>query len=55
MTTGMTMANDGNEPNNGTTPGTNNRETYESFMTVTKWAVIVVAIALILMAVLLVH
>ncbi len=55
MTTGMAMANDGNEPTDGTTPGTDNRATYESFMTVTKWAVIVIAIALILMAVLLVH
>ncbi len=55
MTNGMTMVNDGNEPTERTTPGTNNRETYESFMTVTKWAVIVIAIALILMAILLVH
>ncbi len=55
MTTGMTMANDGNEPPNGTTPGTNHRQTYESFMTVTKWAVILIAIALILLAVFLVR
>lgn len=54
MTTDMTMANEGNEPTDGTTPGTNNRETYESFMTVTKWAVILIAIALMLMAILLV-
>lgn len=44
------MANDVQEQN---ASNLDHRETYASFMAVTKWAVIVVAITLILMAILL--
>ncbi len=51
MSTGMTMANDGSEPN----PGTNHRQTYDSFMSITKWAVIAIAMLLIVLAIFLVR
>jgi hypothetical protein len=54
MTDGLAMANDGSEPQKDKdTVGTNSRQTYENFMSVTKWAVIGIAVVLILMAVLL--
>ena len=52
MTTGSTMANDGSEPNAG---GGKHRETYESFMAITKWAVGLIAVLLILLALVLVR
>jgi hypothetical protein len=45
------MANDGNEPDTGKT---DNRQTYEGFMTATKWGVAAVAVVLLLMAIFLV-
>lgn len=43
-----TMANDGGEPTNGRVE---HRGTYDSFMSVTKKAVILVAVVLIIMAI----
>lgn len=43
-----TMANEGHEPNSGRVE---HRETYDGFLSLTKTAIIVVAIALILMAI----
>jgi hypothetical protein len=48
MSMETTMANDGPEPNGG---GTNHRETYDSFMSITKKAIIAIAVVLILMAI----
>jgi len=46
------MANDGSEPNRDVeTAKTDHRQTYDGFMTVTKWGVAFVAVVLILMAV----
>jgi membrane protein required for beta-lactamase induction len=43
-----TMANEGHEPNSGRIE---NRETYEGFLSMTKKAIILVAVVLILMAI----
>ena len=51
MTTGITMSNDGSELANQSTSGENNRATYNSFMAITKWAVILVALLLIVLAI----
>jgi Bacterial aa3 type cytochrome c oxidase subunit IV len=51
MSTGTTMANDVNIPK---PDRAENRATYESFMGVTKWAIILIVIALLAMAILLV-
>lgn len=42
------MANDANQPNSG---NSDHRETYEGFMSATKWGVALVSIVLILMAI----
>jgi hypothetical protein len=47
MSTGTTMANDVNIPK---PDRAENRATYDSFMSVTKWALILLVIALLLMA-----
>ena len=46
------MANDGNEPNKG---NVQHRQTYDSFMSITKWAIGAIAVALILLALFLVR
>lgn len=43
-----TMANDGHEPNSGRVE---HRETYHGFLSITKNAIIVIAVVLILMAI----
>lgn len=50
--TGSTMAIDSGAPNAG---NNGHRATYESFMTITKWAIGFVAVTLILLALFLVH
>lgn len=55
MTTGMIMSNDGSELANQSNSGENSVETYESFISITKWAVIVVASLLIVLAIVFVH
>lgn len=49
------MSNDGGKLANQSNSGDNNRATYDSFMAVTKWAVILVASLLIVLAIFLVH
>jgi Bacterial aa3 type cytochrome c oxidase subunit IV len=51
MATGSTMANNGDEAGK---PGIEHQETFEGFITATKWGVILVSLALILMAIFLV-
>jgi uncharacterized integral membrane protein len=51
MTTGTTMANDGDDRGK---PSADHHATFERFMAATKWGVILVALALILMAIFLV-
>jgi hypothetical protein len=51
MSTGTTMANDVNIPK---PDRAENRATYDSFMAVTKWSLILIVIALLAMAVFLV-
>jgi len=48
MSMDTTMANDGAEPTDGRVE---HRETYDSFMSITKKAVIAIAVVLILMAI----
>jgi hypothetical protein len=52
MTTGTTMADDNDDRGPPRTP---HHDTFEGFITATKWGVALVAMALILMAVFLVH
>lgn len=49
------MSNDGGELANQSNSGENNRATYESFMAITKWAVILIASLLIVLAIFLVR
>ena len=49
------MSNDGSELANQSNSGANNRATYDSFMAITKWAVILIASLLIVLAIFLVR
>jgi uncharacterized integral membrane protein len=51
MATGSTMANNSDDAGK---PGIEHQETFEGFMAATKWGVIIVSLALILMAIFLV-
>jgi hypothetical protein len=51
MTTGTTMADNGEERGK---PNTSHHDTFEGFITATKWGVALIALALILMAIFLV-